>query len=71
MDYYSEKIQIKTSKGKIHTESRKDQARGPSCPCPVEQHEQRLSLPAMTYDNRCDVLPARDAHVHLDVRGFY
>ena len=28
-------------------------------------------LPAMSYDNMCEVLPTKEAHANLGVPGFY
>lgn len=72
MVYYSERMQIKTSKGKRHvaSESRRDkmQASFPlSSPSGVVRTE--LSSPATSYDNRSEVFPAGETHLSLDVQG--
>lgn len=46
--YYSERIQVKISKGKRHIgrESKRNQTEASSCPLPAELYEQCLILPA-------------------------
>lgn len=71
MAYYSERIEIKISKGKkMYTaESRKNQAQAFSCLFPVEKRGWCLILSAVMCD-RGKLLPTREAHLSLSVQGF-
>lgn len=69
----SERIQIKVIKGKMHM-GRSPGKSSPKLlgdPSHWNHTGTHLVLPEMMCDNRCEVLPTREAHLSLGIQGFH
>lgn len=74
MVYYTEKIQIKISKGKTTLGWSPGEARQqlPNVPCRGDaQTGTRSILPAMGYDNTCEMMPTKEESLSLGVQVCY